>query len=69
MGKDVSVYSGGEIIEKEGKRKHWRRLEGEDEGTGVEMLDEEERVEGVLMADGEVEMIDETPDETGDEKI
>jgi len=58
------VLSGGEVIEKEGKRKHWRQFPDlEDEGDGVEMLDEEERVEGVMVGEGEVEMVDEVDDE------
>ena len=60
----TSVLSGGEVIEKEGKRKHWRQFPDlEDEGDGVEMLDEEERVEGVMVGEGEVEMVDEVDDE------
>jgi hypothetical protein len=66
IGNDISILSGGEIIEKEGKRKHWRKLEeeegrmdDEEEEAGMEILDEEERVEGELLPDGEVEMMDE----------
>lgn len=73
VGKDTSVMSGGEIIEKEGKRKHWRKLEGVandevEEGItdeGMEIFDEEERVEGELLPDGEIEMTDELPTENG----
>jgi len=53
VGRDADVFSGGEIVEREGKRKHWQQF---DDG-GVEMLDEEERVEGELFEEGEVEMV------------
>ena len=56
VGKDADVFSGGEIVEREGKRKHWQQFEDGD-GGGVEMLDEEERVEGELFEEGEVEMV------------
>ena len=66
VGTGTSVFSGGEIIEKEGKRKHWRQLQ--DEGghgitdEGMEVVDEEEQVEGMMFPEGEVEM-DDTMDE------
>jgi hypothetical protein len=55
VGKGADVFSGGEIVEREGKRKHWTQFEGE--GEGMEIVDEEERVEGELFEEGEVEMI------------
>jgi len=63
VGKDTSVFSGGEVIEREGKRKHWRQLSGEHGITddGMEILDEEENVEGELLPEGEVEMTLEEP--------
>jgi len=62
VGKDVEVFSGGEIVEREGKRKHWQQFEDGD-GGGMEMLDEEERVEGELFEEGEVEMVVEDNEE------
>ena len=62
------MLSGGEVIEREGKRKHWRQLEdGEDEITdeGIEIVDEEDQVEGELLADGEVEMTNIEEEENG----
>jgi hypothetical protein len=53
------VLSGGEVIEREGKRKHWRQLEDGEDGItdeGIEIVDEEDQVEGELLPDGEVEM-------------
>ena len=58
VGKDTSVFSGGEVIEREGKRKHWRQFpdgEGITE-DGMEILDEEDYVEGELFPEGEIEM-------------
>jgi hypothetical protein len=58
VGKDTAVFSGGEVIEREGKRKHWRQFPDErgiaDEG--MEIVDEEDQVEGELLPDGEIEM-------------
>jgi hypothetical protein len=68
VGKDVSVLGGGEIIEMEGKRKHWRNLEGITD-EGMEILDEDERVEGELLPEGEIEMVDDTEVENGDIKL
>ena len=65
VGKDVNVLGGGEIIEMEGKRKHWRKLEGITD-EGMEIMDEEEQVEGELLPEGEVEMVDDTEVENGD---
>jgi queuine tRNA-ribosyltransferase len=61
VGKETSVLSGGEVIEQEGKRKHWRTLEGDDnveimKDNKMEILDEEDNVEGELLTDGEVEI-------------
>jgi hypothetical protein len=55
VGKETSVLSGGDLIEREGRRKHWRDLEDEE---GMKLLDEDERVEGELLSDGEVDMDD-----------
>lgn len=60
------MLSGGEVIEREGKRKHWRQFDGDEDGItyeGMEIVDEEDRVEGQMLPDGEVEM---TRDEEGD---
>jgi hypothetical protein len=46
VGLDADVFSGGEIVEREGKRKHWTQFE---EGEGMEIVDEEERAEGELF--------------------
>jgi hypothetical protein len=62
------VLSGGEVIEREGKRKHWRQLEdGEDRITdeGIEIMDEEDQAEGQLLPDGEVEMMNVEEEENG----
>jgi hypothetical protein len=59
VGKEVSILSGGEVIEREGKRKHWKQFEEGITDEGMEMLDEEENVEGELLPDGEVEMMEE----------
>ena len=63
VGKDTSVFSGGEVIEREGKRKHWRQFPDEAGITedGMEILDEEDYVEGELLPDGEIEMTGEEP--------
>jgi hypothetical protein len=55
VGKETSVLSGGEVIEREGKRKHWRQLDGEVD-EGMELLDDEDHVEGELLSEGELEM-------------
>ena len=60
VGQGADVFSGGEIVEREGKRKHWTQFE---EGEGMEMVDEEERVEGELFEEGEVEMVVEDGDD------
>lgn len=68
VGKDVSVLSGGEVIEREGKRKHWRQLEDGEDGItdeGIEIVDEEDQVEGELLPDGEVEMTNIEEEENG----
>lgn len=57
VGKDADVFSGGEIVERDGKRKHWKQFDAEEEDGGVVMLDEDERVEGELFQQGEVEMV------------
>jgi len=59
VGKETDVLSGGEVIEREGKRKHWRQFDGEEDGItyeGMDIVDEEDRVEGQMLPDGEVEM-------------
>ena len=63
VGKDTSVFSGGEVIEREGKRMHWRQFPVESGITedGMEILDEEYYVEGELLPDGEIEMAGEEP--------
>ena len=61
VGKDTSVFSGGEVIEREGKRKHWQQFPDEEGITedGMEILDEEDHVEGELLPEGEIEMASE----------
>lgn len=59
VGKETDVLSGGEVIEQEGKRKHWRHFDGVEDGItdeGMEIMDEEDRVEGQMLPDGDVEM-------------
>lgn len=58
VGKETSVLSGGEVIEREGKRKHWRQLPDEDGNTedGMQIVDEEDHMEGELLPEGVVEM-------------
>jgi hypothetical protein len=68
VGKDVSVLSGGEVIEREGKRKHWRQLEDGEDGItdeGIDIVDEEDQLEGELLPDGEVEMTNIEEEENG----
>ena len=53
VGKNVDVLSGCEVIEREGKRKHWRHFEGDVDGITDEVVgivNEEERVEGQIVA-------------------
>ena len=53
------MLSGGEVMEREGKRKYWRQFDGGEDGItddGIELVDEEDQVEGELFPDGEVEM-------------
>ena len=62
------MLSGGEVIEREGKRKHWRQLEDGEDGImdeGIEIVDEEDQVEGALLPDGEVEMTNIEEEENG----
>lgn len=58
VGKETSVLSGGEVIEREGKRKHWREFPNEVGITedGMQIVDEEDQVEGELLPEGEIEM-------------
>jgi hypothetical protein len=61
IGAGVAVLSGGEVIEREGKRKHWRRLEdggdesGEDEegitDRGMLVVDEDGKMEALPEGD------------------
>ena len=57
VGKETSVLSGGEIIERQGKRKHWRQFPSEDGivEDGVESVDEEDHVVRELLLDEEIE--------------
>lgn len=50
VGKDTSVFSGGEVIEREGKRKHWRQLPDDMAivDDGMDIMDEEDYIEGKL---------------------
>jgi hypothetical protein len=61
VGSTTWLYGGGEILEREGKRKHWRQLADKDgielSDQGIEIVDEEEQVEGVILPEGEVEMV------------
>lgn len=66
VGKETSVLSGGEVIERDGKRKHWRQLDDE-MSEAMEIMDEEDHVEGELLTEGELEMIDEKV--VGNERI
>ena len=61
VGKDTSVFSGGEVIERDGKRKHWRQFPGAEGITedGMEIFDEEDHIEGELLPEGEVEIVGE----------
>ena len=70
VGKDISVLSGGEVVEREGKRKHWTQFEDKDGITdeGMEILDEEDNVEGEMLPDGEVEMTTEGPEIDGEKR-
>lgn len=61
VGLGAAVFSGSEIVEREGNTKHWTQFEGEREG--MEIVDEEERVEGELFEEGEVEMVVEDREE------
>jgi hypothetical protein len=56
VGKGKEVLSGGEVIERDGKRKHWNQLEDGIIVEGMEIVDEEENVEGQLLPDGEIQM-------------
>jgi len=47
--------SGGEVIERDGKRKHWRQFPDGDV-DGMQIVDENDNVEGELFSEGEVEM-------------
>jgi len=70
VGKDVSVLSGGEVVEREGKRKHWRQF-GDNDGItdeGMEILDEDDNVEGEMLPDGEVEMAIEEAEIDGEKR-
>jgi hypothetical protein len=59
VGKEISILSGGEVIEREGKRKHWKQFEEGITDEGMEIMDEEENVEGELLPEGEIEMTEE----------
>ena len=48
IGKDVSVLSGGEVIEQEGKQKHWQRLSLGSADHGMAAVDGDERIGGNL---------------------
>lgn len=66
VGKNTSVFSGGEVIEQEGKRKHWRQFSDQysTADEGMEIVDEEENIEGELLPEGEVNIsIEDDPDQ------
>jgi hypothetical protein len=62
-GADVAVLSGGEVIEREGKRKHWRRLEEGITDEGMVVVDEVGEEEGEALPEGDVIMKDEDGEE------
>ena len=58
VGKDTSVFSGGEVIERQGRRKHWRQFPDEDEGITADRTEiMVEAVERELFRAREVDIV------------